>query len=831
MKNIYALTLFSMLFILPLFFTTQTFAQCIAPTLEEAAAELGRTLPSDSVTVSTVAELLDAINTANDTGGNQAILLEDGVYNFDASRLSITANNITLRSLSGNRDAVQIVGNGMNGGFQNGFEVSGDYFTIADVTIGEVRNHPIQIHGERGVDFPLIHNIRIINAGEQMIKVSYESGNSNSSDNGVVQWSEFEYTAGVGPRYYIGGYDAHQAHDWIIRNNSFKHIRSPGSSLAEHAIHFWSNSRNTVVENNIITNCDRGIGFGLGSSGHNGGIIRNNMVHTTRDVGIGLENAHDIKVYNNSVYTQNYFNSIEYRFSGTQALIFNNLTNENISRREGGSATLGNNVTNAQAAWFVAPTQGDLHLTSPIPSVVDQGQTLSDVTRDFDCVLRPQGAAYDIGADEVGGTADADGDGVADVDDNCPITYNPDQADADSDGWGDVCDNCPDVSNPDQADSDGDGIGDLCDDGDGDGVVDIDDNCPVTPNPDQEDIDGDGVGNVCDNCPDIPNPDQADSDGDGIGDVCDSPDGDGDGVPDVDDNCPSTSNPSQEDVDGDGVGDICDNCPNVANPDQADSDADGIGDVCDFDDSDGDGIPDVEDNCPNTSNLDQADADGDGVGDVCDNCPDTPNSVQEDVDGDGVGDVCDNCPNTPNPDQSDDDGDGIGDVCDEPVGSLLVAKEQDFFDRGNNSVFRGDTISYDITVTNLFDQSITIFLSDTLSSLVNYVAGTLTIDGETASDDLFNGDVLEYDSTPVTLGTDESLVVSYDVIVRNDAPDNSIITNFASVTAYFPDGTSINALSNIVAVEVVPEPSTIVFLGTGLLGILVLFRSKYRKRK
>jgi hypothetical protein len=38
---------------------------------------------------------------------------------------------------------------------------------------------------------------------------------------------------------------------------------------------------------------------------------------------------------------------------------------------------------------------------------------------------------------------DTDGDGVADHDDTCPRTANPDQADRDADGRGDVCDPCP----------------------------------------------------------------------------------------------------------------------------------------------------------------------------------------------------------------------------------------------------------------------------------------------------------------------------------------------------------------------------------------------------
>ncbi|MTW22884.1 hypothetical protein GJ668_17655 [Allochromatium palmeri] len=36
--------------------------------------------------------------------------------------------------------------------------------------------------------------------------------------------------------------------------------------------------------------------------------------------------------------------------------------------------------------------------------------------------------------------SDRDEDGVPDVEDNCPLAYNPDQADADSDDIGDVCD-------------------------------------------------------------------------------------------------------------------------------------------------------------------------------------------------------------------------------------------------------------------------------------------------------------------------------------------------------------------------------------------------------
>jgi hypothetical protein len=45
---------------------------------------------------------------------------------------------------------------------------------------------------------------------------------------------------------------------------------------------------------------------------------------------------------------------------------------------------------------------------------------------------------------------DTDGDGIADVDDNCTLTENPDQDDADNDTVGDLCDNCIYGYNPTQ---------------------------------------------------------------------------------------------------------------------------------------------------------------------------------------------------------------------------------------------------------------------------------------------------------------------------------------------------------------------------------------------
>ena len=143
--------------------------------------------------------------------------------------------------------------------------------------------------------------------------------------------------------------------------------------------------------------------------------------------------------------------------------------------------------------------------------------------------------------------------------------------DADVDGIADANDNCPNVANADQADNDHDNLGDACDpDDDNDGVPDVSDNCPLTPNADQADNDHDGAGDVCDpdddndgvldtadNCQFVANADQIDTDGDGLGNACDADD-DNDGVPDATDNCPLVVNPNQADFDRDGIGDACD---------------------------------------------------------------------------------------------------------------------------------------------------------------------------------------------------------------------------------------------------------------------------------
>jgi len=224
-------------------------------------------------------------------------------------------------------------------------------------------------------------------------------------------------------------------------------------------------------------------------------------------------------------------------------------------------------------------------------------------------------------------TADSDGDGVPDWDDDCPSTPGT------YENYG-----CPEGVEP--VDSDGDGL------------YDYEDECPFESGPweyqgcpsDPMDPDGDGIVNEYDECPNTHG---------GANEVRGCPDSDADGVPDKDDQCPDEMEDWMGTIDG------------CAEPS----------------DADGDGVPDSSDACPNEygtqSNGCPLDSDGDGVPDDIDQCPNEPGNVNgcpapTDTDGDGIPDSSDACPNEygtrsngcPVPVVSDYDNDGVPDSSD-----------------------------------------------------------------------------------------------------------------------------------------------------------------------
>lgn len=373
-------------------------------------AGLAGTAQGGTITVGTVAELQNAVATANSSGGNTTIVVRDGTYTL-SDTLYVNTPNVTITSQSGDRTKVVIQGDAMSSSAKVGnvIRVAASNFQLSDVTLQKSKWHLIQIAGETDADAPVIKNCILRDAYEQMLKVTVDTANpSITSDNGRVENCIFEYTAGVGPQYYIGGIDAHGAKSWVVRNNTFRNIISPSGSVAEFAVHFWSGSANNTVEKNLIFNCDRGIGFGLDGRPNTGGTIRNNMIYHAANAGsyadtsIALTESPNTQVYNNTIFMENSFPwAIEYRFGSTSnVLVVNNLTNKPIMARDGATGTVANNVVTAIRNWFVNPSSGDLHLASRIEGVIGAGQQISGLTDDYDGQQRSLTTGIDIGADQ-----------------------------------------------------------------------------------------------------------------------------------------------------------------------------------------------------------------------------------------------------------------------------------------------------------------------------------------------------------------------------------------------------------------------------------------------
>ena len=235
-------------------------------------------------------------------------------------------------------------------------------------------------------------------------------------------------------------------------------------------------------------------------------------------------------------------------------------------------------------------------------------------------------------------------------------------------------------------------------DGDGDGVVDVDDNCPLIANVAQLNHDGDSLGDVCDEdddndgyldendaCPKgltnwIANT-MSDYDMDGCRDSSEDFDDDGDDVIDIRDDCPTGDldwlSTSATDYDQDGCQDlgedqdddddgICDGelnlmglcvassvgtdlCPtsslSFTSMPSTDADQDGCEDRTEDEDDDNDALIDKYDDCPNEYGLSDKgrlfgcpDADGDGYANTIDEFPSEP-TQWSDLDEDGYGDA------------------------------------------------------------------------------------------------------------------------------------------------------------------------------------------------
>ena len=394
-------------------------APAVPPTCSPLPAPTGATVtagPSD-------ASELDTIVADADSG--TTILLDPGTYSVDAT-LQLCSPGVTLRSSTDDAESVIIDG---AASINELVAISASDVTVAHVTLTRAVDHLVHAYpAAEGQDVTGIrlYGLRLVDSGEQFVKVNPIEGQEGYVDQGRIECSVFQMTSEGRPNVetldgtscYTGGIDVHAGWGWEVRNNRFSGIYCETGFLAEHAIHFWVGSRDTLVENNVIIDCARGIGFGLGTRasdrvyadspqdgadlGHYDGIIRNNVIwadHPYYDTGIELQLAREPQVLHNTVVSGSgatgFFRSIDIRYAETHAIIANNLTRL-IGARDGATADLTTNLENTLLGDFVSVADLDFHLAGDAAEAIDQGTVVPDSGLDID------GQAHDVGPPDLG---------------------------------------------------------------------------------------------------------------------------------------------------------------------------------------------------------------------------------------------------------------------------------------------------------------------------------------------------------------------------------------------------------------------------------------------
>ena len=367
-----------------------------------------------------------------DAAPGTTFVLADGTYRMSgdeaARRIRIRAPGITLRAASG--DASRVVIDGEYATLET-ISVEASDVTIADLTITHAVDHGIHVVGtDGGPDITgfRLHRARILDCGEQFLKVNPSGARDSFVDEGVVTCSHFEMTDAGRPYVerasggcYTGGIDVHSARGWRVAHNRFVGIYCAGEGLAEHAIHFWIGSRDTLVERNVIVDCARGIGFGLVESGpgrsypddpypglfvgHYDGVIRNNVIVADMpyyDTGIELDQARGTLVVHNSILETDRatarYSSIDTRFANSLTTVRNNLVRRLTVR--GGTSVADHNLENVPLDYFADAAGGDAHLTAAATEAIDRGVVDAQSGLDLDGEPHDRGTAPDLGADE-----------------------------------------------------------------------------------------------------------------------------------------------------------------------------------------------------------------------------------------------------------------------------------------------------------------------------------------------------------------------------------------------------------------------------------------------
>ncbi len=225
-----------------------------------------------------------------------------------------------------------------------------------------------------------------------------------------------------------GGIELASTNKTTVRKNRFVK-RDLGDGCGGNGAHMWLGPVGALADSNLIEN---NLAFGTGRHGYKGpafaiagsyNMIRHNSVVDGGGGAIALldgghnvvvnnacdvsaATAHAIAVFPNACRDSfHYFRgNCFYAQDPTAKLWWDNVKYNSVAEWESAGAQAGNIDS---LPGFLSPDSEDLHL-APGSSCIDHGASDSAASEDFDGVLRPQGAGFDIGAFEYVATGAAE---------------------------------------------------------------------------------------------------------------------------------------------------------------------------------------------------------------------------------------------------------------------------------------------------------------------------------------------------------------------------------------------------------------------------------------
>lgn len=362
------------------------------------------------------------------------ITLAPGIYRLDKRGINVNRAGKAELPIQVRAEALGAVRLELNG--LEGFVVNAPFWIFENLDIeGVCKTHSSCEHAfhvvGRGRGF-VLRNSRMheFNAMIKANGLDNRAGGRDFPDGALIEGNSFYNSTIRDTRSPVVMIDAVGVNDWTIRENFFADYSKGRGDQISTAAFIKGNASGGVFENNLVVGeyshsggVRLGLSFGGGGTGkkaardhvvsveHTNGIMRNNVILYTSDVGIYLNKSRNTQMLNNLLFKTS---GIDVRFAESTAVVKNNLLDGKIRERDGGFALMENNLTLAGGLWeksfsdlFENPGEGRFKV---VDARLLAGKGLPNEHVRFDFLNAPRKEAPDLGPFEL-----VDGEGGCDL--------------------------------------------------------------------------------------------------------------------------------------------------------------------------------------------------------------------------------------------------------------------------------------------------------------------------------------------------------------------------------------------------------------------------------